>query len=74
MQVNKVQQSLITPKTTGYTAATAISLALASGITKNKSLKKIHTFSAWVAGLSTLIHIVQIEYLHHKYKTNTSNN
>ena len=72
MQVTKVQQ-IITPKSTGYTAAACTGLAILSGACHNKSFKKLHKPLAWSSALITLMHIVIIEYYYHKY-SNKSNN
>ena len=61
--------SYITPKTTGYAAAAGLGFASLSGLTKNKSLKKMHKPFAIISSALTLFHIGLIEYYHYKYKS-----
>ena len=69
MNINPLSQtSILTPKTTGYSATAGMMLTVLSGISKNKTLKKAHKpFSYVTAGL-TALHIGLIEYSHYKYK------
>ena len=67
MKIDKIQK-YITPKTTGYTAATAMGLSVLSGITKNKNMKKIHKPFAWISVISTILHIGLIEFYNYKFK------
>lgn len=60
--------SIITPKTTGYAATTALGLAVWSGVSKNKTFRKQHKPLAYLTAILTAIHIGLIEYYHHKYK------
>ena len=74
MKVEKIfNNSIITPKTTGYTAATGLCLSVLSGVCKNKTVKKAHKPLAWMTAAATLFHIAQTEYLGHKYKKNRNN-
>ena len=69
MKVSSVQRnSIITPKTTGYAATTALGLAVWSGVSKNKTLKKQHKALAYIAAVLTAVHWGLVEYLHAKYK------
>ena len=71
MKIEKVfYNSIITPKTTGYTAAAGLGLSVLSGICKNKTIKSAHKPLAWMTAAAALFHIAQIEYLGHKYKKN----
>ena len=67
MKIEKIQ-SIITPKTTGYTAAGAFGLAIASGMSKNKTFRKSHKTFGWIGVIATIAHIGLIEYYHYKYK------
>ena len=67
MKVNSVSQ-YVTPKTTGYAAAASTGLAVLSGVTKNKSIKKTHSCFAFSSALLTILHIGLIEYYHYKYR------
>lgn len=70
MKVEKIfNNTIVTPKTSGYTAAAGLGLALISGVCKNKTVKKAHKSIAWITALATIFHIAQIEYLHHKFKS-----
>lgn len=69
MKVNPVNRnSIITPKSTGYAATTALGLAVWSGVSKNKTFRKQHKPLAYITAALTAIHIGLIEYYHHKYK------
>lgn len=68
MKVASVCQNYITPKTTGYTATTALGISVLSGVSKNKNFRKMHKTSAYIAAALTAIHIGLIEYYHNKYK------
>lgn len=68
MQVEKVQ-SIITPKTTGYAAATGIALTIASNFSKNTTIKKTHKPLGWISAGLTLVHIGLIEYYNHKFSS-----
>ena len=61
MNIDKIQ-TYITPKTTGYTAAAGLGVTVISGITKNKSVRKMHKPFAFITALFTLVHIGLIEY------------
>ncbi len=67
MKVEKIQ-SIVTPKTTGYCAAGSLGFAVLSGVSKNKTFKKLHKPFALVSTFFTLLHIGLIEYYHHKFK------
>ena len=69
MRTEKIQ-TIVTPKTTGYTAAAGMGLSILSGLSKNKNLKKIHKPLAWSSAAVTLLHIGLIEYYNHKYFAN----
>lgn len=74
MHINKISSSYITPKTTGYSSAACAGMAIISGISKNKYLKKTHKMFAYLTGITTVMHIGLIEYNHYKYKhTNYEN-
>ena len=68
MKIDKLQ-SYITPKTTGYSAVTAMGITALSGISKNKSIKKLHKPFAVVSIGFTALHVGLIEYYHYKYKS-----
>lgn len=68
MKTDKIL-SIITPKTTGYSAAAGLGIAVISGAAKNKTLRKIHKPAAWAATGLTALHIGLIEYYHLKYKS-----
>ena len=68
MEIEKLQSSILTPKTTGYLSAVSLGTSLYSGITKNKTAKKIHKPSAWLALIFTILHVGLIEYYNQKYK------
>lgn len=50
-------KTLINLRNTGYFATTSIGLTMASGLTKNKTLKKSHKVFAWISVASVLLHI-----------------
>lgn len=64
----KYKKSLITPKTTGYAAATAIGLTAIRAFSKAKPITKSHKILGLISAGLTLLHIGCVEYLHHKYK------
>lgn len=69
MQVSPIKQnSILTPKTTGYSATVGLGLSIASGVSKNKNFRKAHKPLAYFSAVMTLIHVGLIEYYHHKYK------
>ena len=77
MEVSPIKQNsykIITSKTTGYAATTSMALAIYSGVTKNKTLKKQHKFWGYLSVLLTAVHIGLIEYYHAKYKSKESSN
>ena len=77
MEVSPIKQNsfrIITPKTTGYAATTCMALAIYSGVTKSKTLKKQHKFLGYLSVLLTAVHIGLIEYYHHKYKSDALSN
>ena len=59
----------ITPKTTGYAAASGIALCVISGMSKNRTLRKTHKLLAGLSVLFTAIHVGLIEYNHYIWKT-----
>ena len=69
MNVNKIQSTLITPKTTGYAATTSLGLAVLSGASKNKKFRNTHKPFAILTAILTALHIGLIEYYHHKYRS-----
>ncbi len=69
MKISPINK-IITPKTTGYTAAAGLCLTAMSGFSKNKTFRKSHKFLAFSTAIITAIHIAQIEYYHLKYKQN----
>jgi hypothetical protein len=73
MKTEKIY-SFITPKSTGYMSAAGVGLAIASGVSKNKSFRKYHKPLALFSGVCTLLHIGLIEYYNHKYAKSKSNN
>ena len=60
--------SIITPKTTGYTATAGLGLSIYSAVSKNKAIRKSHKPIAYITAALTAIHIGLVEYYHHKYK------
>lgn len=68
MQVNGITQqnnkkySIVNARTTGYTAAAGLGLTMASGVIKNKFMRKGHKYFALTTVISTVLHI----YLLHK--------
>lgn len=70
MKVDSVRRnnSIITPKTTGYAATTALGLAVCSSVSKNKTFRRQHKNLAWITAILTAVHIGLVEYLHSKYK------
>lgn len=75
MQVSRVTSNrIITPKTTGYAATTALGVAVYSGITKNRSIRKTHKPFAYISAVLTAIHIALIEYNHWKWKHSSTKN
>ena len=67
MKVSSIS-TIITPTTTGYTAAAGIGLTILSGISKNKTLKKTHKPLSIFSAFATILHIGLIEYYHYKYR------
>lgn len=68
MKVSSViSNKILTLKTTGYAAAAALGLSVASGISKNKTFRKTHKPFAYTAGILTLLHIALAEYKKYKY-------
>ena len=69
MKINSIsQQSIVTPKTTGYSATAGMALTVLSGISKNKSIRKTHKPLAYITAAITALHIGLIEYYHHKFR------
>lgn len=68
MKVQSVCDKFITPKTTGYAAASCIGMSVLSGISKNRIIRKTHKPLAYMSAILTIFHIGLIEYYHHKYK------
>lgn len=68
MKISPINNQIITPKTTGYSATLALGMATLSGISKNKSFRKAHKPFAYLSAVFTAIHIALIEYYHHSYK------
>ena len=69
MKVSPIN-NIVTPKTTGYAAASGLCLTALSGCSNNKYLRKSHKAFAIATAIITAIHIGQIEYYHLKYKQN----
>lgn len=69
MKVGNVQSTIITPKTTGYASAVSLGLAVYSGVSKNKTIRKTHKPLAWITAGLTILHIGLTEYYHYKYKS-----
>ena len=68
MNIEKIQ-AYINPKTTGYTAIAGLGLTAASAYGKNKYIKKAHKPFAFITALAAIVHVGQIEYYKHKFKT-----
>ena len=62
-----IANRLVTPKTTGYAATAGIVLAAASGLTGNKTLRRIHKPSSFLSILLIALHIGLIEYNNYKW-------
>lgn len=58
----------ITPKTTGYAAASGIIMTTICGASNNMHLKKLHKPCAYLTAVLTALHIALIEYNHHTRK------
>ncbi len=68
-KINQFQQKpILTPKNTGYVAAGAMLITTARGFSKAKPLAKSHKILGFITAGLTLLHIGNVEYLHHKYK------
>ena len=67
MKISSINQ-IVTPKSTGYSATLALGMATLSGVSNNKSFRKMHKSLAYVSAALTTIHIALIEYYHHSYK------
>lgn len=67
MKVSSTNQ-IITPKSTGYIATTALGVATLSGISRNRNIRKAHKPTAYLTAILTALHIGLIEYYHHKFK------
>ena len=73
MKIQSITENkYITPKTTGYGALTALGVATVSGISKNKTLRKLHKPSAITTAILSLAHLALIEYYHYKWKNASS--
>ena len=71
MKISSINSNkIITPKSTGYVATTALGIATLSGLSKNKSFRKAHKPLAYLTTALTAVHIALIEYYHHKFKKN----
>ena len=68
MKIEKIQQTFLTPKTTGYAATAGIIATIYSGLSKNPRLRKAHKPLGWITAGLTTAHIALVEYLHYKYK------
>ena len=68
MKISQIN-NYINPKATGYVAVAGYALAMISGISKNKAIKKIYKPSALFALAATAVHLGQVEYNHHKWKS-----
>ncbi len=67
MKVNSVS-SVITPKTTGYTAVVGLGLTALSGMSECKTFKKAHKPLAIFSLIAAILHIGLIEYYNYKFK------
>lgn len=67
MKISPINQ-IVTPKSTGYSATLALGMATLSGVSKNKSFRKMHKPLAYISAVLTALHIALIEYYHHSYK------
>ena len=69
-KIDNTQQNrpFLTPKNTGYAAAGALTIATLRAFNKSKPVVKSHKFWGVLVTSLTLLHIVLVEYLHHKYK------
>lgn len=71
---NKKSQPLLNSKNTGYAATGSIALAVATGVSKNKSINKSHKFFAVLSAALVGIHIYSVEHFIKRYKKLISNN
>ena len=67
MKADKIQSSIITPRTTGYAAAAGIGTTMLIGFSKNRVLKSFHKPAAWFTTGVTVLHIGLIEYYNYKF-------
>ena len=73
-RINKIQPEerrktpILTPKRTGYVAASAILLSSTRVFSSSKTTRKMHKFWGYLGAVLTLLHIGNVEYLHYKYK------
>ena len=70
MKIEKIQSSILTPRVTGFSAASALGITILSGISKNNYVKKVHKPFSMITVLLTLLHIGLIEYSYYKYNKN----
>lgn len=71
MKVSPVNNKYITPKTTGYASALGFAVSIASGMSQNKSFRKIHKPAACITAVLTAVHIALIEYNRFAWKHKT---
>ena len=71
MKVSSITEKYVTPKTTGYASAAGLGLAVLSGLSKNKAIRKTHKPFSYITAALTLLHIGLIEYYSYKYRHNS---
>lgn len=67
MKIAAIQNKYFNPKVTGYAASGGIALTILSGVSKNRTISKMHKPLAYVSLFLTLVHILLVEYNHYIY-------
>lgn len=65
---NSRNSSSINSKNTGYVATGSIALAVATGFSKSKSIRKTHKFFALFSAALVGVHIYCVEHFIKRYK------
>lgn len=70
---NSRNSTLINSKSTGYAATGSIVLAVATGFSKNKSVRNTHKFFALLSAALIGMHIYSVEHFIKRYKKSSLN-
>lgn len=65
---DKKRNPILNSKLSGYVATAGVGAAIISGISKNKTLRKNHKYTASFSAVTLIWHIFSVEYNKHLYK------